>query len=132
MIKDFRALVDNVQDPMHCVVICSGTQDFINYQSRNKTYILDEQLHAMEPVLSMVLRFKLRVEMVNTYLRYVDTQGASSVSNGSKSAGQVRVRFHPKPDCGNGSYHTKNPDRCKWAGFTTKNPGLQPHNFGSN
>ena len=30
------------------------------------------------------------------------------------------------------SYHTKNPDLGKWAGFTTKNPASQVHNFGSN
>jgi len=58
--------------------------------------------------------------------------GNSSVSNGSKLPGQFRVRFHPKPDCGNGSYHTKIPDCWKWAGFTTKNPTFQVHNFGSN
>jgi len=56
----------------------------------------------------------------------------TSVSNGSKFPGRFRVRFHPKPDRGNGSYHTKNPDRCHWAGFTTKNPAFQFHNFGSN
>jgi len=46
----------------------------------------------------------------------------TSVSNGSKFPGWSRVRFHPNPDRGTGSYHTKNPDRRKWAGFTTKNP----------
>ena len=33
----------------------------------------------------------------------------NSHSNGSKFPGRVRVRFHPKPDRGNRSYHTKNP-----------------------
>jgi hypothetical protein len=55
-----------------------------------------------------------------------------SVSNGSKFPGRFRVRFHPKPDRGNGSYHTKNPDHWTWAGFTTKNPAFQVHIFASN
>ena len=48
MIKDFRALLDNMQDTMQRVAIYSGTREFIKHQSRNKTYISDEQLHAME------------------------------------------------------------------------------------
>ena len=55
-----------------------------------------------------------------------------SVSNGSKFPGRFRFRFHPKPDRGNGSDHTKNPAHWKWAGFTTKNPAFQHHNFASN
>ena len=58
--------------------------------------------------------------------------GSGSVSNGCKFPGQYWVLFHLKLDCGNGSYHTKNPDRWKWAGFTTKNPAFQFHNFASN
>jgi len=48
MIKDFRALVDNTQDATHRLAISSGTWEFIKHKSRNKTYISDEQLHAME------------------------------------------------------------------------------------
>jgi hypothetical protein len=48
MIKDFRALLDNTQDATHRVAIYSGTWEFIKDKSRNKTYISDEQLHAME------------------------------------------------------------------------------------
>jgi len=55
----------------------------------------------------------------------------TSVSNGLKLLGRFRVRFHPNPDRGNGSYHTKNPDRSKWGSFTTKNPAFQIHLFGS-
>jgi hypothetical protein len=47
MIKDFRALLDNTQDATHRMAIYSGTQEFIKHQSRNKTYISDDQLHAM-------------------------------------------------------------------------------------
>jgi len=48
MIKDFRALLDNTQDTTHRAAIFSGRREFINNKSRNKTYISDEQLHAME------------------------------------------------------------------------------------
>jgi len=48
MIKDFRALLDNMQDATHHVTIYNGTQEFLKHKSRNKTYISDEQLHAME------------------------------------------------------------------------------------
>jgi hypothetical protein len=48
MIKDFRALLDNTQDATHRAAIYSGTGEFIQHKSRNKTYISDEQLHAME------------------------------------------------------------------------------------
>jgi hypothetical protein len=48
MIKAFRALLDNTQDATHPVAIYSGTREFIKHKSRNKTYISDDQLHAME------------------------------------------------------------------------------------
>jgi len=48
MIKDFRALLDNTPDALHRMVIDSGMQGFIKHKSRNKAYVLDEQLHAME------------------------------------------------------------------------------------
>jgi len=57
--------------------------------------------------------------------------GELSVSNRSKFAGRFRFQFHPNPDHCNGSYHTKNSDHWKWAGFTTKNLAFQVHNFGS-
>jgi hypothetical protein len=60
MIKDFRALLDNTQDATQCVAICSGTWEFIKNESRNKTYISDEQLHAME--LCIYHGIKVQVE----------------------------------------------------------------------
>jgi len=48
MIKDFSAFLDNTQDAMHHVAIYNGRREFIKHKSRNKTYISDEQLHAME------------------------------------------------------------------------------------
>jgi len=52
MIKVIRALLDNTRDATHRMAIFSGTQEFIKHRSRNKTYISDEQLHAMELCIS--------------------------------------------------------------------------------
>jgi hypothetical protein len=60
MIKDFRALLVNTQDATHCAAIYSGTRKFIKHKSRNKTYISDEQLHAME--LCIYHGIKVQVE----------------------------------------------------------------------
>jgi len=60
MIKAFRALLNNTQDPMHSAAIYSGTREFIKRKSRNKTYISDEQLHAME--LCIYHSIKVQVE----------------------------------------------------------------------
>jgi hypothetical protein len=68
----------------------------------------------------------------STIATAMTTRHISSVSNGSKFPGRFRFRFHPNPDRGNGSYHTKKPAHRKWAGFTTKNPAFQRHNFASN
>jgi hypothetical protein len=45
---------------MHRVAIYSGTREIIKHKSRNKTYILDEKLHAME--LCIYHAFKIAVE----------------------------------------------------------------------
>jgi len=48
MIKDFRGLLDFRQDATHSVTIYNGAREFPKHKSHNKTYISDEQLHAME------------------------------------------------------------------------------------
>jgi hypothetical protein len=48
MIKGFRAVFNNTQDATHRMAIYSDTGKFIKNTSCNKTYISDEQLHAME------------------------------------------------------------------------------------
>jgi len=60
MINDFRALLGNTQDATHCVAIYCGPQRVFKHTSCNKTYILDEQLHAME--LCIYHRITLQVE----------------------------------------------------------------------
>jgi len=63
MLKDFRALLNNTQDAMHHVAIYSSTREFITHKSRNKTYILDEQRHAME--LGIYHGIKVQVECLD-------------------------------------------------------------------
>ena len=48
MMKDFRASLYNTQDAMQRLAIYSGMGEYIRHTSLNKTYISDEQLHAME------------------------------------------------------------------------------------
>jgi len=60
MIKDFRALIDSTQDATHRVAIYSGMNESIEHKSHNKTYISDEQLHAME--LCIYHGIKVQVE----------------------------------------------------------------------
>jgi len=60
MIKDFRVLLNNMQDAMHRAAIHSGTWEFIKHKSQNKTYISDEQLHTMQ--LCIYHSIKVQVE----------------------------------------------------------------------
>jgi hypothetical protein len=48
MIKDFSALLDNTEAATHRLAIYSCLREFLKHKSRNKTYISDDQLHAME------------------------------------------------------------------------------------
>jgi len=48
LIKDCRALLENMQEAMHHAAIYRGMREFIKHMSRNKTYISDEQLHTIE------------------------------------------------------------------------------------
>ena len=59
-IRDFRALLDNKQDATHRVIAYNGTREVLNHTSSNKTYISDEQLHAIE--LCIFHGIKVQVE----------------------------------------------------------------------
>jgi hypothetical protein len=48
MIWDFRALLDNTGDTTHRMTIYNRTQEGLKHNGRNKRYISNEQLHAME------------------------------------------------------------------------------------
>jgi hypothetical protein len=60
MIKDFRALLDNMQDATHRPAVYSNAWYCIKYKRRNKTYISDEQMNAME--LCIYHDIKVQVE----------------------------------------------------------------------
>jgi hypothetical protein len=60
MVDDFGALLNNTEDATHSVTIYNGMQECIRYTSRIKTYISDEQLHAME--LCMYHGIKVQVK----------------------------------------------------------------------
>jgi hypothetical protein len=60
IINDSKALLDNMQDTMHCVVIYSSMQEFIRHKCHCNTYISDVQLHAME--LPIYHGIKVQVE----------------------------------------------------------------------
>jgi len=48
LIEDFLASLYNMQDAPDHVALYGGTWEYIEHKSRNKTYMSDEQLHAME------------------------------------------------------------------------------------
>jgi hypothetical protein len=48
MIQESRALLNNTQDAKHRLTIYNCMWGFLKHKSRNKTYISDEQLHALE------------------------------------------------------------------------------------
>jgi len=60
MIKDFGAWLNNTQDSTYSVTIYNGTRELLKHTRRNKMYILDEQLHAME--LCIYHGIKVQVE----------------------------------------------------------------------
>jgi len=77
MIRDFRALVNNVQDAMHHMPIYHGMRESIKHNSRKKTYISDEQLHTME--LCIYHGIKVQVEgsegeRISQMCRYTESQ----------------------------------------------------------
>jgi hypothetical protein len=64
IIKDFRSSLDNTQDSTHHLAIYSSTREFIKHENHKKTYISNEQLHAME--LCIYHNIKFQVEGLDT------------------------------------------------------------------
>jgi len=95
MIKDFRALLDNSQDATHRVAIYSGTREFIKPKSRNKTYIPDEQLQAME--LCIYHGIKVPVEGLDgeRISQMCRCTGSQSWRGGDRRNDWVWVELHP-------------------------------------
>jgi hypothetical protein len=100
MITDFRALLDNLQDTTHCVTIYSGSREFIKHKSRNKTDILDDQLHAMQLCISHGI--KVRVEGVHgeRISQMCRCTGSWSWRGGDRRNDWVWVKQRPGRCCG--------------------------------
>jgi hypothetical protein len=64
MMKDFRALLDNTQYATHRAAIYCSTRELMKHKCRNKMYISDEQLHAME--LCIYHGIKVQVEGIDS------------------------------------------------------------------
>jgi len=95
MIKDFRALLDNSQDTTHRMTIFNGTREFPKHNSRNKTYISDEQLHAME--LCIYHGIKVQVEGLDgeRISQICQCTGSQSWCGGDRRNDWVWVKQHP-------------------------------------
>jgi hypothetical protein len=48
MINHSRVVLENTKDASHCVALHSGAWKSFTHMSCNKTYISDDQLHALE------------------------------------------------------------------------------------
>jgi len=95
MFKEFRALLDNTQDATHRAAIYSGTREFIKHMSRNKRYISDEQLHAME--LCIYHGIKVQVEGLEgeRMSQMCRCTGSQSWRRGARWNDWVWVKQHP-------------------------------------
>jgi len=95
MIEDFRALLNNTQDAMHWVAIYSGTGEFIQNKSRNKTYTSDKQLHPME--LCIYHGIKVQVEGLDgeRISQKCRCTGSQSWHRGDRQNDWVWVKQHP-------------------------------------
>jgi hypothetical protein len=95
IIKDFKALLDNTQDATHCVAVYSATWEFIKHKSCNKTYISDEQLHAME--LCIYHGIKVQVESLDAECRsqMCRCTGSESWREGEQRNDWVWVKQRP-------------------------------------
>jgi hypothetical protein len=77
MIKEFRALHDNTHNAIHCTAIHSGTQEIIMLRRHNRTYISDEQLHAMELFIYDCIKVQvvgLEGECISQMCQYTGSQ----------------------------------------------------------
>jgi len=94
MIKDFRAFLNNTQDATHRAAIYSGMRECIKHKSHNKTYILDEQLHAIE--LCIYHGIKVQVEGVEGELisQMCRFTGSQSWRGGDQRNDLVWVKQH--------------------------------------
>jgi hypothetical protein len=95
IIKDFRALLDIIEDAMHRVTIYNGTGEFLKHKSSNKTYISDDQLHAME--LCIYHRLQVQVEGIDgeSISQICRSRGSQSWRGGDRCNDWVWLKQHP-------------------------------------
>jgi len=95
MIKDFRALLDNTQDATHRAAIYRDTWEFIKHKSRNKTYISDEQLHAMEFCIYHGIKVQVEGLEGERTSQMCRCTGSQSWRGGNRWNDCVRVKQRP-------------------------------------
>jgi len=83
------------------------------------------------PLSSQVLWFAIGSILVESHWK-TGQFGESSVCNCSNPLERFRVRVGTVTKLLQWVLPHENPDRCNWAGFTSKNPGFKPYKFGSN
>jgi len=83
MIKDFRALLKNMQHSTHRVTIYNCTRECLNLRVVTRRIYRMNNFTQWSCVFTMVLRFKLRALKVNAYLRFVDAQEARAGAEGT-------------------------------------------------
>jgi hypothetical protein len=98
--KDFGALLNNQQDAMHCVTIYNGTQEVLKHKSRNRTYISDEQRHAM--VLCIYHGIMVQVEGLDgeRISQIYQCTGSQSWRGGYRQNDWVWVKQRPRRSYG--------------------------------
>jgi len=95
MIKDFTGLLDNMQDATHRVTIYNGRREFFKHKSRNKTYISDEQLHAMELCIYHGIKVQVDGLECERISQIHQRTGSQSWRRGDRRNDWVWVKQHP-------------------------------------
>jgi hypothetical protein len=96
MIKDFRALLDNMQDTTHHMAIYNGTREFLTHKSCNHTYISDEQLHAMELCIYHCIKVQVEGLEGEPISQIGQCTGSQSWRGGDQWNDRVRVNQRPE------------------------------------
>jgi len=86
----------------------------------------------LQPTERMSLRSSWSWVRLRGLWQAPEVVAVGSVSNGSNPLERFRVRVGTGTEPLRRFLPHENPDHCNWAGFTTKNPAFQPHDFGSN
>jgi len=95
MITDFRAWLNNMHDTTHHRTIYSGIWEFIQHKSRNKTYILDEQLQALELCISHGIKVQVEGLKGQCISQMCWCTGSQSWRRGDQWIDRVWVRLRP-------------------------------------